>query len=61
MAIKEEELAILKGLLVPVGISTGVVVIIGILGRIFTERRAHYQGGQYLISVRYPGQWHDLR
>jgi len=61
MAIKEEELEILKGLLVPVAICTGVVVIIGVLGRVFTARRTHYQGGQYLVSVRYPGQWHDIR
>ncbi len=25
------------------------------------EQRIYYQDGQYLVSVRYPGQWHDLR
>jgi len=24
-------------------------------------QRVFYQDGQYLVSVRYPGQWHDLR
>ncbi len=24
-------------------------------------RRAYHLDGQYLVSVRYPGQWHDLR
>ncbi|MBA7699729.1 hypothetical protein ES703_108428 [subsurface metagenome] len=24
-------------------------------------QRVYYQDGQYLVSVRYPGQWHDLR
>lgn len=61
MADNKEELEILKGLLPVLGIGTVVVVIIGVLGRVFTGRRAHYQGGQYLVSVRYPGQWHDVR
>jgi len=25
------------------------------------SQRAYYQDGQYLVAVRYPGQWHDLR
>lgn len=24
-------------------------------------QRVYYQDGRYLVSVRYPGQWHDLR
>jgi len=24
-------------------------------------QRAYYQDSQYLVSVRYPGQWHDIR
>ena len=26
-----------------------------------TAQRAYYQDGSYLVSVRYPGQWRDLR
>jgi len=58
MTVKEEE--VLKGLLPVVGIGTVIVVAIGLLGRAFTGRRI-YQDGQYLVSVRYPGQRHDLR
>ncbi len=60
MANKEEEVEVLKGLLVPVGIGTALVVAIALLGRTFTGRRIN-QDGQYQVSVRYPGQWHDLR
>ncbi|GAJ01198.1 unnamed protein product, partial [marine sediment metagenome] len=24
-------------------------------------QRVYYQDGQYLVSVRYPGQWHSLQ
>jgi len=58
MAVKVEEL---KGLLVPVAISTGVIVVFAVAVRVFTFGRRVYQDGQYLVSVRYPGQWHDLR
>jgi len=57
----KEELELLKGMLPAIGIGTAAVVLIAVLGRVFTARRAHYQGGQYLVSVRYPGQRHDLR
>jgi len=59
MADKDAEA--LKALLPVVGISTVVVVAIGLLGRAFTERRVYAQDGQYLVSVRGPGQWNDIR
>ncbi|MBA7645128.1 hypothetical protein ES703_52881 [subsurface metagenome] len=60
MAKKEEEL--LKGLLVPVAISTVGVVVFAVLAQTFVSgRRAFYQDGQYLVNVRYPGQFNDIR
>ncbi len=56
----EKELKIVKGLLPLIGIGTVIVVVIGILGRTLTGRRV-YQDGQYLVSVRYPGQLNDIR
>ena len=56
----KEELEIVKGILPALGISTAVVVIIALLGRASTGRRV-YQDGQYLVSVRYPGQLNDIR
>ncbi len=56
----KEELALVKGLLPMVGIGTVVVVAIALMGRAFTGRRVH-QDGQYLVSVRYPGQLNDIR
>ena len=56
----KEDLEIVKGILPMVGIGTVIVVAIGLLGLTFTERRVYAQDG-YLVSVRYPGQWHDLR
>lgn len=45
-----------------VGIGTIIVVAIGLLGSAFTGRRVLLgKDGQYLVSVRYPGQRHDLR
>jgi len=57
----KEELEIIKWILPAIGIGTVVVVAIGLLGRAFTERRAYAQDGQYLVSVRYPGQLNDIR
>lgn len=57
----KEELELIKGMLPAIGICTAVVVAIAVLGRVYTGHRAHYQDGQYLVSVRYPGQLHDLR
>ena len=61
MAVEKEELELIKGMLPAIGICTAVVVIIAVLGRVFTGHQVHYQDGQYLVSVRYPGQLHDLR
>lgn len=59
MADKEEGL--LKVMLVPVAISTGVIVVFAVLVRSFAlERRVAAQNGQYLVSVRYPGQLNDI-
>lgn len=58
----KEELELVKGLLPMVGIGTVVVVLIAVMGRVFTERRAYaQQDGQHLVSVRYPGQSNDIR
>ncbi|MBA7558684.1 hypothetical protein ES708_00291 [subsurface metagenome] len=56
----KEELKLIKGLLPMVGIGTVAVVAIAVMGRVFTGRRVYAQDG-HLVSVRYPGQWHDLR
>ena len=48
-------------------VSLGVATLSVVLGVMALSRssplgrRAYYQDGQYLVSVRYPGQWHDLR
>ncbi len=57
----KEELEVLKGLLPMVGICTGVIVVFAVAVRVFAMGRAVSQDGQYLVSVRYPGQWHDVR
>ncbi|MBA7711348.1 hypothetical protein ES703_120307 [subsurface metagenome] len=58
----KEEVELVKGLLPLIGVSTAVIVILTVLIRVFAfGRRAHHQDGRYLVSVRYPGQWHDLR
>ena len=60
MANKEEELV--KGILPMVGVVTAVVVVFAVSVRVFAlGHRAHYQDGRYLVSVRYPGQWYDVR
>jgi len=57
----KEELELIKGMLPAIGICTAVVVAIAVLGRVYTARQIHYQDGRYLVSVRYPGQRHDIR
>jgi hypothetical protein len=57
----KEEFALIKGMLPMVGIGTVVVVAIAVMGRVFTGRRVYAQDGQYLVSVRYPGQLNDIR
>ena len=58
----KEEAGVIKGLLPLVGVGTAVIVVFAVSVRVFAlERRAHYQDGQYLVSVRYPGQRFDLR
>ncbi|GAJ08903.1 unnamed protein product, partial [marine sediment metagenome] len=57
----KEELEIIKGILPAVGIGTVLVVAVGLAGLAFTDRRVYAQDGRYLVSVRYPGQRHDLR
>ncbi len=61
MAVEKEELQIVKSILPAVAIGTVAVVGIGLLGRAFTERRVYAQDGQYLVSVRYPGQRQNLQ
>ena len=59
MAEKEEE--VLKTLLPMVGVGTAVIVVFALSVRTFAmSHQAHYQDGQYLVSVRY-GQWHDVK
>jgi len=61
MANKEDAEA-LKALLPAVGISAAVIVAYAVLVRVFAlEHRVGYQDGRYLVSVRHPGQRHDLR
>lgn len=57
----KEELEVLKGLLPMVGIGTAVIVVLTVLVRAFAMGQRVYEDGQYLVSVRYPGQWHDIR
>lgn len=57
----KEEVEVLKGLLVPVGIGTALIVGYAVLVQAFAFGRRVHQNGQYQVSVRYPGQWHDLR
>ena len=57
---KEED--VVKGILPILGVSTAAIVAFAVLVRTFAfSRRVYAQDGQYLVSVRYPGQWHDLR
>lgn len=56
----KEELGIVKGLLPVVGIGTAVVVVFAVLVQAFALGR-RVNGGQYLVSVRYPLLWQDLR
>lgn len=57
----KEDAEVLKALLVPVGIGTAVIVVGTLLVRVFALGRRVYQDGQYLVSVRGPGQWNDIR
>jgi len=58
----KEDAELLKVLLPAVGISTAVIVVGTLLVRVFAlGQRVYSQDGQYLVSVRYPGQWHDIR
>lgn len=61
MAVEKGELEIIKGILPVVGIGTVIVVAMALIGRALTERRVYAQDGQYLVSVRYPGQLNDIR
>jgi len=61
MEDKKEELEIIKGILPIVGLTTIGIVIFSLLGLAFIERRVYAQDGQYLVSVRYPGQLNDIR
>ncbi len=62
MADKDKgELELIKGMLPMIGICTVAVVAIAVMGRVFTGRRVYAQDGQYLVSVRYPGQLNDIR
>ena len=57
----KEDAEVLKALLLPVGIGTAVIVVGTLLVRVFALGRRVYQDGQYLVSVRFPGQRHDIR
>lgn len=52
--------------LMPV-VSTGLAslsIVLGIMTLLRASplgQRVYYQDGQYLVAVRYPGQWHDIR
>lgn len=62
MADKDKgELETIKGMLPAIGICSVVVIAIAVMGRVFTGRRVESRGGQYLVSVRYPGQLNDIR
>jgi len=58
---EKEDVEVLKALLLPVGIGTAVIVVGTLLVRVFALGRRVYQDGQYLVSVRFPGQRHDIR
>jgi len=62
MMADKEDGEVLKSLLLPVGIGTAVIVAYAVAVQTFAlGHRVYSQDGQYLVSVRYPGQWHDLR
>ena len=56
----KEELQIVKGILPIVGLGTVGIVVFGLLVSAFTGRRVYTQDG-YLVSVRFPRQWTDIR
>lgn len=58
---EKEDVEVLKSLLLPIGIGTAVIVVGTLLVRVFALGRRVYQDGQYLVSVRFPGQRHDIR
>ena len=58
---EKEDVEVLKALLPAVGIGTAVIVVGTLLVRVFALGRRVYQDGQYLVSVRYLGQRHDIR
>lgn len=61
MAIEKEEKELVKAILPIIGLGTIGIVVFAFLVNAFTGRRVYDQDGQYLVSVRYPGQRHDLR
>ena len=58
---EKEDVEVLKALLPVVGIGTAIIVVGTLLVRVFVLGRRVYQDGQYLVSVRFPGQRHDIR
>jgi len=44
-----------------VGVLSAALATIALTRSGNLARRAYCQDGRYLVSVRYPGQWHDLR
>jgi len=59
---KKEDTQAIRGILPLMGIGTAAVVLFSILARTFVlGRHVSYQNGEYLISVRFPGEWHDIR
>ena len=56
----KEDVKVLKALLPVVGIGTAVVVAFAVSVRAFASGRV-LEDGQYLVSVRYPGQRQDIR
>jgi len=61
MMSDKEDAAALKALLPVVGIGTAVIVIYAVSVRIFALGQRVLEDGQYLVQVRYPLQWHDIR
>ena len=57
----KEDLEIIKGILPAIGLSTAVIVLFTTLVRVYALGGRVYQDGQYLVSVRYPGQLNDIR
>ena len=61
MTVKEDKGELVKGILPVLGLGTAIIVVFAVLVRALALGQRVYQNGQHLVSVRFPGQWHDLR